>query len=331
MYNIENEKKKKEYEEYLSMDGKLEERTVLQKIASIRKYEEYTLFKDFKTFNKKQGREFFDQYKKEDVSFNTKQRALDNLKEFFLWLSRESGYKQSIKVNDINCFNLSHKEQSMANVRKLKEFPTLEQIYKVIKNIPAPGEQNLRDRALIAFCIATGARISALMSLKIESVDEYKRLIKQYPDEGVKTKRSKFIITKFFPVAQWVQDICVDWVKYLKEKGWGNNDYLFTAMKSELDEYGAFKRELLSKEVLKSDSNVRQIFKSRFEGAGIGYFHPHTFRDTLVDLGYKLCKTPEEFKAWSQNLGHTSPLTTFTSYGQIDPNRQMNIIENLWR
>jgi len=31
----------------------------------------------------------------------------------------------------------------------------------------------------------------------------------------------------------------------------------------------------------------------------------------------ELCLGPEEFKAWSQNLGHDNVLTTFTSYGKI--------------
>jgi len=43
----------------------------------------------------------------------------------------------------------------------------------------------------------------------------------------------------------------------------------------------------------------------------------------------KKCTTPEEFKAWSQNLGHESPLTTFTSYGNISTQQQGDIIHNL--
>ncbi|MFN5702503.1 MAG: site-specific integrase, partial [Gammaproteobacteria bacterium] len=38
---------------------------------------------------------------------------------------------------------------------------------------------------------------------------------------------------------------------------------------------------------------------------------------------------PEEFKAWSQNLGHEQVLTTFTSYGNVDLRRQGDIIKNL--
>lgn len=59
------------------------------------------------------------------------------------------------------------------------------------------------------------------------------------------------------------------------------------------------------------------------------YFNPHSLRDTLVHLGETLCKTPEEFKAWSQNLGHEGVLTTFYSYGQVGSRRQGEIIQSL--
>jgi integrase/recombinase XerD len=65
--------------------------------------------------------------------------------------------------------------------------------------------------------------------------------------------------------------------------------------------------------------------------AGLPYFNPHSFRKTLARLGQQTCRSPEEFKAWSQNLGHDSPITTFASYGQVDVQRQAEIIRDLGR
>jgi hypothetical protein len=42
-----------------------------------------------------------------------------------------------------------------------------------------------------------------------------------------------------------------------------------------------------------------------------------------------MCKTPEQFKAWSQNLGHEGVLTTFYSYGSVAERRQGEIIKDL--
>ncbi len=40
----------------------------------------------------------------------------------------------------------------------------------------------------------------------------------------------------------------------------------------------------------------------------------------------EVCRTPEQIKAWSQNLGHENIATTLTSYGKIDPHRQGAVI-----
>jgi hypothetical protein len=42
-----------------------------------------------------------------------------------------------------------------------------------------------------------------------------------------------------------------------------------------------------------------------------------------------MCRTPEELKAWSQNLGHEDVLTTLRSYGEVPFGRQEEIIKNL--
>jgi hypothetical protein len=74
---------------------------------------------------------------------------------------------------------------------------------------------------------------------------------------------------------------------------------------------------------------IRTIFRDAFTIAGLPYFNPHSFRNTLVRLGEKVCKTPEQFKAWSQNLGHEKVLTTFLSYGEVACRRQGEIIRDL--
>ena len=62
---------------------------------------------------------------------------------------------------------------------------------------------------------------------------------------------------------------------------------------------------------------------------GSPYFNPHWVRKTLVSLGQSLCRTPEELKAWSQNLGHEGVLTTLRSYGTVTRDRQAQIMASL--
>jgi len=50
---------------------------------------------------------------------------------------------------------------------------------------------------------------------------------------------------------------------------------------------------------------------------------------TLAQIGERMCRTPEEFKAWSQNLGHEQVLTTFSSYGQVASDRQAELLRGM--
>jgi len=69
-------------------------------------------------------------------------------------------------------------------------------------------------------------------------------------------------------------------------------------------------------------------FKQAFVSVGLPYFNPHSFRKTLAFLGRQRCRTPEEYKAWSQNLGHEHVVTTFCSYGDVSCYRQSEIMRS---
>ena len=73
---------------------------------------------------------------------------------------------------------------------------------------------------------------------------------------------------------------------------------------------------------------IRIMFKQAFVSVGLPYFNPHSFRKTLAFLGGRRCRTPEEYKAWSQNLGHEHVLTTFCSHGDVSCYRQSEIMRS---
>jgi len=146
----------------------------------------------------------------------------------------------------------------------------------------------------------------------------------------VKTKFSKTFNTFFFPVAEEVREIVVAWVSYLQdEKLWGNDDPLFPATRITLGATRQFEAAGLARDHWSNATPIRTIFREAFIRAGMPYFNPHSFRNTLVQLGQGVCKTPEQFKAWSQNLGHEKVLTTFLSYGEVVCQRQGEIIRGL--
>ena len=119
----------------------------------------------------------------------------------------------------------------------------------------------------------------------------------------------------------------MDWIAYLRqEKLWGNDDPLFPSTRMELGASRQFKVTGLERSNWRTATPIRTIFRNAFTAAGLPYFNPHSFRNTLVRLGEQVCKTPEQFKAWSQNLGHEKVLTTLLSYGEVACQRQGEII-----
>ncbi|MGZ8240046.1 MAG: tyrosine-type recombinase/integrase [Methylobacter sp.] len=202
-------------------------------------------------------------------------------------------------------------------------------MYHVIETIPNNSAIERRNRSLIAFTLLTGTRDNAIASMKLKHIDIVTDCVYQDARE-VNTKFSKTFTTDFFPVGDQIQQIVYDWVRYLKEELlWGNNDPLFPKTNVVNGEDRVFKTSGFKKEHWSNASPIRKIFRDAFEAAELPYFNPHSFRNTLVRLGQTLCQSPEEFKAWSQNLGHEDVLTTLYSYGHVQENRKGEIMKQL--
>jgi integrase len=337
-YNPKNERIKRDYFRFQT-EAKQKAQSTLKGIRkALDRFEQYNAYKDFGTFNKEQAIAFkkhLGQQKSkqsgEPLSKSCVLSTTNHLKEFFQWIAWQPGYKSKIHPPDIEYFNLSDKEISIAKSAKIKDFPTLEQIRKVIFQMPTNSDVQRRDRAIIAFTILTGMRDSAIASIRIKHVHLSKDpiMVTQDPDQ-VNTKFSKQIISHFFPVGDDIKNIFVDWLTELKEqKHYSQNNPVFPRTKVSIDENQSFKADGLESICWSTATPIRDIFKRAFTESGLPYFSPHRFRDTLVHVGQEWCRSPEEFKAWSQSLGHSSPLTTFTSYGSIDPHQQGKILQRL--
>jgi integrase len=332
-YNATNERMKRQYFAYLAEAQGHSEQTIDAVAKAIARFEAYTRYKDFKSFHIEQAKAFkrdlADQrgYRSgEPLSKATLYAALTALKRFFVWLAGQPGYKSRISYSDAEYFNLSAKETRIAKATRPARVPTLEQIWHVIQIMPVITEIERRDRALVAFTILTGARDGAIASFKLRHIDIAAGKIDQDARE-VQTKFSKSFVTTFFPVGDDIRAMVADWVDYLRtEKLWGLDDPLFPATKVAVGDNLRFGAVGLDRKHWSSAGPIRAIFKEAFAAAGLPYFNPHSFRKTLALLGGQICKSPEEYKAWSQNLGHDHVLTTFSSYGDVSTYRQAEII-----
>jgi len=335
-HNPNNERIKRKYFAFLKEAKRHSEPTVDAAAKALNRFEVYTKYRDFKKFHFEQAIAFKrhlaeqkGQQSGKKLSKATLHATLNQLKRFFKWLAREPGYKSRIQYSDAEYFNLSDKDTRIATAKRHQKAPTLEQIKHVISTMPSGSEIEKRNRALVAFTLLTGARDSAIASMKLKHVDCIVGCVYQDARE-VQTKFSKTFDTFFFPVGEEIIRIVAEWVAYQRdEKLWGNDDPLFPSTRIEVGPSRQFEATGLAKKCWSTATPIRQIFKDAFAGAGLPYFNPHSFRNTLVKLGQEVCRTPEQFKAWSQNLGHEKVLTTFLSYGEVAYQRQGEIIRDL--
>lgn len=303
---------------------------------AICRFEEYNRFKDFRHFHHQQAIGFKKHITKviaeqsgKPLSKSTVNGTLNHLKAFFQWLAIQPGYKSKIQYSDAEYFHLSEKDTRVATAKREKLVPTLDQILHTIRQMPSSTSIEKRARALVAFTILTGARDKAITTFKLKHIDLAARCLHQDARE-VDTKFGKTFDTFFFPVGGEIEDIVSNWVKFLREELlWSETDPLFPSTQMQLDDKQHFRASGLSREHWKDAGPVRRIFKDAFSKAGLPYFNPHSFRNTLALMAGNICTSPSEYKAWSQNLGHENVLTTLTSYGNIPTSQQGNIIRDL--
>ncbi len=336
-HNPNNERIKRQYLAYLKEAKSHSEATVDAVAKALSRFEVDTKFRDFKAFHFEQAIAFKRHLAEQDskvtggkLSKATLHATLADLKRFFQWLAWRPGYKSRLKYTDAEYFNLSDKDTRVATARREKKFPTIEQVKHVIATMPNNTEIERRNRALVAFTLLTGSRDSAIASMKLKHIDLVAGFVFQ-DARDVKTKFSKTFTTFFFPVGEDIHQIVADWVNYLRQdKLWGNDDPLFPTTLMVLSDARQFVVAGLKREHWNSAARIRTIFREAFNAAGMPYFNPHSLRSTLAHLGQRVCcKTPEELKAWSQNLGHEGVLSTLYSYGQVESGRQGEIMREL--
>jgi integrase len=342
-HNYKNETIKRKYYKYLQNSKGYSAKSIECFKKAIWLWQEFTNNNDFIYFNQTKVEEFKEWLKdknkknsQEKVGLSYRYDILRYLKLFFDWLSKQSGYKSKINETAVDYLNLTRGEVKIATQPRTRQIPALEEAKTLIESIKGNTEIEMRDKALISLIFLTGARISAIASLPIESFDREKLIIDQDPKLGVKTKNSKRIITALITFSyKEPLDYFLGWFDYLVGgKKFKPNDPIFPATKTENgkdNNIGYYNTDKVEPVFWKSSASPRKIFENRSERAGIKYYHPHTFRHLLVNEVSKLPLSEEQRKAISQNLGHEDVGTTFGSYGygNIGEERQIEIIRNI--
>ena len=325
---IKNERIKREYYKWLREARGFSESTINAIEKAICMYEDFTDGADLAKFNQRSAVGFKHWLQQRQISITTQYHYLRHLKTFFTWLSGQPGYKSKIGIDDISYLSLDRKKVQEATASKRVDCPSLEYVRKLADSIEVRNEIDQRDRALVAFLLQSGMRDSAVSSLPLGCFDHESLRVSQEPSKGVDTKFGKRIVTTLFRFDNQLVDYVLEWADYLKtEKCFSSAAPLFPRSKVEHEEGGLnFHASEVEPVFWRSAGRIRQILKNRAAKSGLPYFNPHSFRHSAVQLAMKRCRTAEEMKAVSQNLGHEYVGTTLTSYGKVDDYRVADLI-----
>lgn len=336
MANHANEKVKRHYFKWLRGPKGCTETTIVAVERALHQFEESTGFKCFKTFSERQATAFkacLDNKTRSGrvVSNTTKYHSLRLVRSFFSWLASQPGYKSRISLDAVSYLTLDRRTVNEVLSPRPRPHPSLEQVRQLVDSIDGRSELDRRDRAIVSFLLLTGIRYQALCSLSLGSVDLERHVVDQEPRAGVHTKFGKAMTTLLLPFDEVLIQAVRDWVKYLREaKRFAPTDPLFPRTRLvQTPDSLSFHTDGVEPVFWRGGNSVRDILRRRSETAGLRYFPPHSYRHAACHLAIRIARTPEEYKALSQNFGHEHVLTTLRTYGTLAPDRVHDVISSM--
>lgn len=272
----ENERIKREYQTFQREGRGRNEKTIDQMAAALARFEAFTRARNFKAFKTLYATEFKHYLLENPSDITGKPRSrstisstLHMLRDFFLWLADRPGYKSRLSYPDAEYFNLTAKDERIAHAAKEARVPSLEDVTQTLEEMPSRTAIEMRDCALIALTLITGARISALRTLRLKHVEWDRGRLLQDARE-VETKNSKTIITPFFPISEEAKAIVGEWIGYLRNNlHRTDEDALFPRVCVVRGQSGGFEVQGLERGSYASDGPIRDIFKRAFTRAGV--------------------------------------------------------------
>jgi integrase len=198
---------------------------------------------------------------------------------------------------DADYFNVSANDERIAKAGRTRPVPSLDDIRVALAAMPTRTVLERRDRAVIAFALASGARDNAVASFSLKHIDIGARTV-FHDARDVRTKNAKTFTSTFFPVGGDIEAIVAQWIGELAAQGFDSADPLFPATKVALGANRHFAAAGLERMHWRDAGAIRRIFRQAFERVGLPNYNPHSFRHTLAVLGEKICRTPEAWKAY---------------------------------
>ncbi|UWR32322.1 tyrosine-type recombinase/integrase [Sulfitobacter sp. W027] len=316
--------------EWQAFAGKYSPKTVQAHLVSIRDFETFLNGVHFNKIKPKHAGKYRDYLvclltrSKEQggLSSSTVRHRASHLKAFFEWLRGQEGYRRlSSSIPDY--FALPRSASTAQSKERLKVYPTLDEAWRMIELMPEKSVIQRRDRAMVALAFISGFRAAALSALRIKHIDFDSCSVVQ-DARDVPAKNGKTYRAKWFPRTEAFQEVFLSWVKELQDFGFEPQDALFPDGKK----LAAQTPRATPVEPLASSKPLQDAF-AKASGRSGKIYTPHSARHTLKALGAQMCRSHEQRKAWSMNLGHSDEQITEKHYAKMSQSRSAELMETL--
>lgn len=303
--------------------GRYDPKTVDAHLAATRDFEAFTGQKPFKKVTRVDVISWREALVAEkDLSRSTIAHRASHVSAFFFWLSGQEGYKGLTALSGY--FDLP-KKFHQTKVPKPRAYPTMDEATQMLDGMPERTLKDRRDRAIFACAFVCGFRADALISMRLKHVDAKGRKMHHNGAE-LRAKNGKSFVANWFPRTEAFQAALLAWLDEVQALGLGPDDALFPEI-AHLDAGGPLAcTSRAAIEPMQSSAAVTEAFRAASKVLGKRY-SPHSARDSVINLGDEICRTIEEEKAWSQNMGHSSESVTRRFYAKVDRARQDEIFE----
>jgi len=321
-FNAKNERMKYNYKVYLSNAKQRDNKTVTSVLKHVKEFEKANELANFIHLNEHIIHSYIEGLLARNLSLSFIDGNLRALREFYSWLGMQKGYKK-INYNLFAYFSLTHNQRKTAKAPEYQDSYELDDIFSTISLMPEKTLEQRRNKAMIALDTLCALRISELRTIKLGNI-RFDRASQRYlayiSPKNMSTKFAKSRSAYFMPFKEALEmdleKYVINWKEELKTYGFGDDDPLFPKITPEFNQNNLLEPKI-KKEVLASNTSIREVFKKAFINAGYEYIHPHTFRHTIARWAENY--SPKFFNAVSQSLGHSDIKTTLTSYGALAP------------
>jgi integrase/recombinase XerD len=324
-FNPKNERIKYQYRIHIKRAIKKDDKTIIAELKYLREYELFSCFADFETFNSTKANKYIDYLFDQDYSLSYINDALRTLKVFLTWLERQKGYRSKLNYNDIDYLNITNNQRRAAKATEHKKSYSFDQIVKTIRQMPDKAMIERRNKAIISANALCSLRISELRTIKLKNlIEEEGKCFIHINPKDIDSKFAKARYADCIALPQDIFDNLINWKSELVAKfQFTSKDPLFPKIPNNFNQLNLLE-STMTKEEIKSGSQMRDIFKNAFEKAGLEYINPHNFRHTRARFASK--QSPQYLNATRQSLGHKNIDTTFNSYGELSTYEQREVI-----